>query len=174
MSIETAILGGGCFWCLDSVYRRVNGLTSSICGYAGGEGLNPSYEQICTGKSGHAEVVKLSFDNEIIDYKTLLKIFFSIHDPSSLNRQGNDIGTQYRSIIFYQNPEQLQTAESFIQEIENSGIYKKAVVTAVQSPVPFYEAESYHQGYFNHNPGNGYCQMTIPPKLIKVAEYLDH
>jgi len=94
--------------------------------------------------------------------------------PQDLNRQGNDVGTQYRSIIFYQNPEQLQTAESFIQEIENSGIYKKAVVTAVQSPVPFYEAESYHQGYFNNNPGNGYCQITIPPKLIKVAEYLDH
>lgn len=173
MSIETAILGGGCFWCLDSVYRRVNGIASSVCGYAGGENANPTYEQICTGETGHAEVLKLSFDNALIDYKTILKIFFSIHDPTSLNRQGNDVGTQYRSIIFYQNSEQQQTAELLMQEIESSGLYKKPVVTLVQAAAPFYEAESYHQDYFNNNPGNGYCQMTIPPKLIKVAEYLD-
>ena len=173
MSIETAIFGGGCFWCLDSVFRRVRGVKSSLCGYMGGDILNPSYEQICTGKTGHAEVVKLSFDNEIINSQTLLKVYFSIHDPTSLNRQGHDIGTQYRSIIFYQNPEQLQAAELMIQEIENSGTYKKAIVTAVQADEPFYEAESYHQNYFNNNPGNGYCQATIPPKLIKVTEYFE-
>lgn len=173
MSIETAILGGGCFWCLDSVFRRVKGLKSSVCGYIGGDSVNPSYEQICTGKTGHAEVVKLTFDNDLIDYQTLLKIFFSIHDPTTLNRQGNDTGTQYRSIIVYQNPKQLQTAECLIQEIGNSGIYKNEIVTAIQADTPFYEAEAYHQDYFNNNPGNGYCQATIPPKLIKVAEYFD-
>jgi len=173
MSIETAVFGGGCFWCLDSVFRRVKGVQTSLCAYAGGENENPSYEQICTGRTGHAEVVRLSFDNDIVDYHTLLKILFSIHDPTTLNRQGNDTGTQYRSVIFYENEQQRQESKKFIKELEDSATYKNAIVTQIKALPTLYQAEPHHQDYFNNNPHNGYCQMMIPPKLVKVAEYFD-
>ena len=165
MAIEKAVLGGGCFWCLDAVFREVSGVTDVVSGYAGGARPNPSYEQICTGATGHAEVVQLSFDNRVITFRDLLDIFFAIHDPTTLNRQGGDIGTQYRSVIFYQDALQKQVAEDVISTLEARTGITSPVVTQIADAVPFWPAEVYHQNYFAHHPGQGYCQIVIAPKL---------
>lgn len=164
---EWATLGGGCFWCLDAVYRKVEGVLDVVSGYAGGSTENPTYEQVCTGRTGHAEVVSIQFDPAIVSYKALLDIFWKVHDPTTLNRQGADTGTQYRSIILYSNEEQKNTAEETIRAI--SAHYTNKVVTEVKPLATFYPAEEYHQDYFAKNPENSYCRVVIPPKLQKMG-----
>ena len=162
---EVSLLGGGCFWCIEAVYNRVKGVHSAISGYAGGENSNPTYKQICTGMTGHAEVVKITYDPTIVTYEDLLDIFWVIHDPTTLNRQGADTGTQYRSVIYYYNDEQKEAAEAAIEAVQAS--FADPIVTEL-SPVPeFYKAEEYHQNYFNLNPMQGYCQAVIAPKVQK-------
>ncbi len=174
MSIERAILGGGCFWCLDAVFREVQGVTQVRSGYAGGARPSPSYEQICSGATGHAEVVEILFDASKIAYRTLLEIFFTIHDPTTLNRQGNDIGTQYRSVIFTTSDEQEDTAQEVISVLHITGAFKNAIVTEVTPAPEFWPAEDYHQDYFNHNSGQPYCQIVIGPKLQKFRQLFGH
>ena len=165
-----AVFGGGCFWCLDAVFRNVKGVRNVTCGYAGGRRANPTYEQVCTGVTGHAEVVEIDYDENVISYDDLLEIFFNIHDPTQLNRQGNDIGTQYRSIILYLDENQKQKALKKIEELKNKGIN---VVTEVKPLEIFYPAEDYHQNYFYNNPQNPYCSYVIAPKLKKFFEKFD-
>ena len=161
------ILGGGCFWCLDAVYREVPGVLECTSGYAGGARPNPSYEQICTGATGHAEVVRLRFDTDQISLERLLEIFFTIHDPTTLNRQGADTGTQYRSVVFCGDDEQHAAVTAFIDQLTQARIFDDAIVTEISDTVPFYEAEEYHQNYFRRNPGQGYCRMVVGPKVAK-------
>lgn len=170
MTIETCTLAGGCFWCLDSAFRQLKGVISVTSGYAGGTTENPSYEQICRGDTGHAEVVRLEYDSEQIQYETLLEIFFALHDPTTLNRQGADVGTQYRSSIFYENEHQKKLAEEAIESINASGLWSRPAVTALEPLTRFYPAEEYHQDYFSRQPGNPYCQVVISPKLAKFRE----
>jgi peptide-methionine (S)-S-oxide reductase len=170
MAIETAVLGGGCFWCLDAVFREVEGVRSVVSGYAGGARPHPTYEQICTGATGHAEVVKLEFDTRLISFSQILSIFFSIHDPTTLNRQGNDVGTQYRSVVFCQSDEQENKLRDVIGELAATGAYHGTIVTEISGPVPFYPAEDYHQNYYAMHPGQGYCQLVISPKLTKFRQ----
>jgi peptide-methionine (S)-S-oxide reductase len=167
---EIATLGGGCFWCLDPIYAELVGVEKVEAGYSGGEVKNPSYELICTGTTGHAEVVQVTFDPKIITYEEILKIFFTIHDPTTLNRQGADVGTQYRSVIFYHDETQKETAERVIQEIEREGIWHDPIVTQVLPLDVFYVAEDYHQDYFKNNPGQGYCRVVIAPKVAKFRQ----
>ena len=167
---EIATLGGGCFWCLDPIYAELVGVEKVEAGYSGGEVENPSYELICTGTTGHAEVVQVTFDPKIITYEEILKIFFTIHDPTTLNRQGADVGTQYRSVIFYHDETQKETAERVIQEIEREGIWHDPIVTQVLPLDVFYVAEDYHQDYFKNNPGQGYCRVVIAPKVAKFRQ----
>jgi len=162
-----AVFGGGCFWCLDAVFRRVKGVNDVIVGYAGGRRPNPTYEQVCTGVTGHAEVVMIDYDENEITYDKLLDIFFDIHDPTQLNRQGNDVGTQYRSIILYLNDEQKEKALKKIEELKNNGIN---AVTEVKPLEKFYEAEEYHQNYFAKNPNQPYCAYVVAPKVMKFLE----
>ena len=165
--LQRAIVGGGCFWCTEAVFLAVRGVTKVTSGYAGGLRPNPTYEQICTGVSGHAEVIAVDYDPAVIDYATLLDILFATHDPTTLNRQGNDRGTQYRSVIFYLNEQQQQIAAAKIADLSAQGIN---VVTEL-SPAPiFYPAEDYHQNYFAKNPTQGYCNALIPPKLNKLRK----
>ncbi len=171
MTIEKAVLGGGCFWCLDAVFREVKGVKSVVSGYAGGARANPTYEQICTGATGHAEVVAITFDNEVISFRNLLGIFFTIHDPTTLNRQGNDVGTQYRSVVFCQSGEQEAEVREAISILDESGAYNGSVVTEIVSEaIPFWPAEDYHQDYFAHHPGQGYCQLVVAPKIAKFRK----
>lgn len=170
MATQTAVLGGGCFWCLDAVFREVKGVSAVVSGYAGGARPNPSYEQICTGATGHAEVVKLSFDPDVISFKEILSIFFSIHDPTTLNRQGNDVGTQYRSVVFCENEEQEDAVQEVITVLGATQAYGGNIVTEVSGPVPFYPAEDYHQNYYALHPGQGYCQLVISPKLARFRQ----
>ena len=163
--MQTAILGGGCFWCIEAVYTRAKGVSSAISGYAGGQNPNPTYQEICTGATGHAEVVKVIFDENIISYEDILDIFFEIHDPTSLNRQGADSGTQYRSVVFYLNEEQQDAAEAKIEELQMS--LRSPIVTELSEAPEFYEAEGYHQDYLTHNPSQGYCQAVVAPKVQK-------
>lgn len=163
-------LGGGCFWCLDAVFREVPGITRCESGYAGGASSNPTYEQICLGTTGHAEVVQLDFDPEQISLQRILRIFFSIHDPSTLNRQGNDIGTQYRSVIFCHDNQQRQQVEAFIMDYQASQHQHAPIVTEVCDAATFWPAEDYHQDYFRKNPGQGYCQFVVAPKLQKYRQ----
>lgn len=165
MNDSTVVLGGGCFWCLDAVYREVPGVLECVSGYAGGERPSPSYEQICSGATGHAEVVRLRYDTSIIDLNELLRIFFTIHDPTTLNRQGNDTGTQYRSVVFCQDAAQHDAVTIYIDGIRSA--YASTVVTEIANAVPFWPAEAYHQDYFRNNPGQGYCQFVVAPKLLK-------
>ncbi|MYN26368.1 peptide-methionine (S)-S-oxide reductase MsrA [Duganella levis] len=165
---ETAILGGGCFWCTEAVYLEVKGITSVESGYAGGEIAQPTYEQVCTGATGHAEVVKLSFDPTVISYRDLLEIFFTIHDPTTLNRQGNDVGTQYRSVIYYQSPQQEATARQVIAEMAH--VWDAPIVTELSPAPPFYKAEDYHQDYFRQHPMQGYCAFVVAPKVDKFRK----
>jgi peptide-methionine (S)-S-oxide reductase len=171
---EVATLGGGCFWCLDAVFRDLRGVEKVESGYSGGTTPNPSYEEVCTGKTGHAEVVQVTFDPATIPYKDLLGVFFAIHDPTTLNRQGGDVGTQYRSAIFYHSPEQRAAAEQVIRELEAEGLWEDPVVTTVTPFTTFYPAESYHQDYFNRNPYQPYCAAVIAPKVAKFrSKYLE-
>ena len=175
MTSETAVLGGGCFWCLEAVYNELRGVERVISGYAGGSVTNPSYEQVCSGRTGHAEVVQITFDPNQISFREILEVFFTIHDPTTLNRQGADVGTQYRSIILYASPEQEQTARDVIEETRQSGIWRNPIVTEVVPLDRFYPAEAYHQNYFEQNPYQPYCQIVIAPKVAKAREkFLAH
>ena len=171
---EVATLAGGCFWCLEAVFDNLKGVEDVVSGYAGGRRPNPSYEQVSTGLTGHAEVVQVTFNPQVVSFRDILGVFFSIHDPTTLNRQGGDIGTQYRSAIFYHSPEQKAVAEQIIRELETSGDWKNPIVTELTPFTEFYPAEDYHQEYFARNPGQGYCQVVIAPKVSKFRKlYLD-
>lgn len=165
---EVAILGGGCFWCTEAVYLEAKGVTKVESGYMGGAQPNPTYEQVCTGETGHAEVVRLEFDPTQISYRDLLVIFFTIHDPTTLNRQGNDVGTQYRSVIFYQDAEQEATARQVIAEMAH--VWDAPIVTELAPAAPFYKAEDYHQNYFAQHPLQGYCAFVVAPKVAKFRK----
>ena len=169
-SLEVAILAGGCFWCLEAVFKEIAGVEKVVSGYTGGITVNPTYEQVCTGKSGHAEAVQVSFDPSRISYREILEIFFSIHDPATLNRQGGDVGTQYRSVIFYNSEQQKTIAEELIAELNTAHLWKNPVVTQIVPLHTFYSAEEYHQGYFANHPEQGYCRAVISPKLSKFRQ----
>jgi peptide-methionine (S)-S-oxide reductase len=171
---EVITLGGGCFWCLEAVYDQLKGVTDVVSGYAGGHIPNPTYQAVCSGTTGHAEVVQVTFDPEVISLGQILDVFFTIHDPTTLNRQGADVGTQYRSAIFYHTPEQKQTAEQKIAELKDAGLWANPIVTELTPVETFYAAEEYHQEYFARNPYQGYCQVVIAPKVAKFRkEYLE-
>jgi peptide-methionine (S)-S-oxide reductase len=165
--VETATLAGGCFWCLDGAYRDLRGVIGVESGYAGGQTANPTYEQVCTGTTGHAEVVRVTYDPNEITYRDLLEVFFSIHDPTTLNRQGADVGTQYRSAIFYHDEAQREVAEEIVAELERDGVFEDPIVTEVSALKAYYPGEDYHQDYYRQNPGQGYCQVVVAPKLAK-------
>lgn len=168
MTIETITLGGGCFWCLEAAFQTIRGVQSVISGYSGGARPDPTYQQVCSGATGHAEVVQVEFDTDAISLETLLRVFFAIHDPTTLNRQGADVGTQYRSVIFYHSEDQRETAERVMTELAGEGIWSSPVVTQLEPLSRFYPAESYHQDYYRQHPGQGYCQAVISPKLAKL------
>jgi len=167
---EVAVLAGGCFWCLEAVFDDLTGVHSVESGYAGGATAHPTYEQVCSGMTGHAEVVRVTFDPQVVTFKELLQIFFTIHDPTTLNRQGADVGTQYRSAIFYQDEQQKQVAEQVIAEFTAEKIWPNPIVTEIAPLDVFYEAEAYHQEYFRRNPYQGYCQMVVAPKVAKFRQ----
>jgi len=167
---EVATLAGGCFWCLEAVFREVDGVESVTSGYTGGTTLNPTYEQVCSNKTGHAEAVQLTFDPARISYREILEIFFSVHDPTTRNRQGPDTGTQYRSAIFYHNEQQKAIAEGLIRELDESRLWEKPIVTQIAPLDRFYPAEDYHQEYFSRHPEQAYCQMVISPKVNKFRK----
>jgi len=167
---EVATLAGGCFWCLEACYQQLDGVKRVVSGYEGGQVDNPSYEQVCEGDTGHAEVVRLTYDPDIVSYEELLIVFFSIHDPTTLNRQGNDIGTQYRSAIFYHDEKQKQVAEHLIAELMAEMTYPAPIVTQVVPEETFWPAEAYHQNYFVQHPDQGYCAYVVAPKLKKFRE----
>jgi peptide-methionine (S)-S-oxide reductase len=165
---DIAVFAGGCFWCTEAVFDELRGVRSVVSGYAGGTTKNPTYEQVCSGSTGHAEAIKIDFDPGQISFRDLMTVFFATHDPTTLNRQGNDAGTQYRSAILYANEEQKQQAEAFIKELEVARTYKNPIVTSLEPLREFYPAEDYHQNFFANNPYQPYCQYTIPPKLNKL------
>ena len=171
MNVQTATLAGGCFWCVEAVFDDLNGVQSVESGYMGGKTLNPTYAQICDGDTGHAEVIQIKFDADVVSFRELLEVFFTVHDPTTLNRQGNDVGTQYRSAIFYHSPEQKQTADEVIAEVDAKKIWSKPIVTEVTPAVTFFIAENYHQEYFartgNSNP---YCSVVVAPKVAKFRK----
>jgi len=174
-SLEVATLAGGCFWCLEAVFREVDGVENVVSGYTGGATVSPKYEQVCSGKTGHAEAVQVSFDLSKISYREILEIFFSIHDPTTLNRQGADVGTQYRSAIFYHSEQQKAIAEELIVELNKAHLWNKPIITQIVPLHTFYPAEDYHQGYFVQHPEQGYCQMVISPKVNKFRQqWLKH
>ena len=168
--LETLTLAGGCFWCTEAVFNRLKGVTSVVPGYAASQVKNPSYEQVCSGRTGAAEAIQLTYDPAIISYDTLLDIFWHLHDPTTLNRQGNDVGTQYRSGIYYQNDEQKQLALASKAALEKSGAYKHPVVTEIVPFTNFYPAESYHKDYYDNNRSQGYCMFVIDPKVKKLLQ----
>ena len=169
-SIQQATLAGGCFWCIEAAFNSLRGILKAESGYMGGDTENPTYKQVCEENTGHAEVVQLTFDTNIISYREILEIFFTLHDPTQLNRQGNDIGTQYRSAIFFHDENQKQLADDIIDEINNSGVWPSDIVTEVAAKSHFYCGEDYHQEYFNNNPDNQYCQAVVSPKLAKFRK----
>jgi peptide-methionine (S)-S-oxide reductase len=170
--METATLAGGCFWCLDGAYRDLRGVISVESGYAGGHVSNPTYQQVCTGTTGHAEVVQVMYDPEEIGYRDLLEVFFSMHDPTTLNRQGADVGTQYRSAIFWHDEVQREAAKAMIAELARDGVFDDPIVTEVSGLEEFYPAGEDHQDYYRRNPNQGYCQIVVAPKLAKFrAKY---
>jgi len=169
--METATLAGGCFWCLEAVFQQLKGVTKVTSGYAGGTVPNPSYEAVCTGRTGHAEVVQIEFDPAGVSYRELLDVFFVIHDPTTLNRQGVDEGTQYRSAVFYHSPQQQQVAEAVIAELEAGKVWDDPIVTEVVPLDAFYPAEEYHRDYFRRNPGQSYCRAVIAPKVAKLRKH---
>jgi len=170
-SREVATLAGGCFWCLEAVFDDLKGVEDVVSGYAGGALRNPTYEQVCSGNTGHAEVVQVTFDPQVVSFKELLEVFFTIHDPTTLNRQGNDRGTQYRSAVFYHSPEQKATAEQVIAELGAAKIWHDPIVTEIAPLEVFYPAEDYHQEYFARNPYQPYCQVVVAPKVAKFRKH---
>ena len=170
LHIETATFGAGCFWCTEAIFQSLKGVSSVISGYMGGHTNNPTYEQVCSGNTGHAEVIQVDFDPKVITYEELLLIFFKTHNPTTLNRQGNDIGTQYRSVVFFHSQEQKEKANKMIDELTRELVYDSPIVTEVSPVSDFYKAEGYHQNYFNQNSGQPYCAFVIQPKLIKFGE----
>lgn len=171
INLETATLAGGCFWCLEAVYDQVKGVHSVESGYSNGHVDHPTYQDVCRGNTGHAEVVRIHFDPAVVTYRDLLNIFFAIHDPTTLNRQGADIGTQYRSAVFYHSPEQRQIAEDLIRELSTQKMWNRPIVTEVAEAGHFFQAEDYHQEYFAHNPYQPYCQAVVAPKVAKFRKY---
>jgi len=167
---EVATLAGGCFWCLEAVYDQLRGVEGVVSGYSGGAVADPTYNQVCAGTTGHAEVVQITFDPSVISFRDLLDVFFTIHDPTTLNRQGADVGTQYRSAIYYHTPEQKVTAEQAIKELTAAHLWNDPIVTEVSSFQAFYPAETYHQEYFTNNPDQGYCRMVVAPKVAKFRK----
>ncbi len=167
---DVAVLGGGCFWCLDAVFRELAGVVGVESGYAGGAMPDPGYEAVCSGRTGHAEVVRVTFDPSTITYADLLRVFFTIHDPTTPNRQGNDVGTQYRSVIFCQSDAQRGTAREVVDEIAAAKLWRGRIVTEIAGPAAFYPAESYHQEYFDRNPGQPYCMFVVAPKVAKFRK----
>jgi len=168
--MENATLGGGCFWCLEAVYQDIDGIERVVSGYAGGSTPNPTYRQVCNGTTGHAEVVQLTFDPDVISYRDIVEVFFTIHNPTTKDRQGADVGPQYRSIILHHSPEQKEVAESVIEMLESEGVFSDSIVTEVEPLDTFYEAEERHQDYYQRNPGLPYCQAVIEPKLKKLRQ----
>jgi len=168
---EIATLGGGCFWCLEAVYDEMEGVLSVESGYMGGSVPNPSYQAVCTGTTGHVEVVQVTFDSEITSFREILEVFFAIHDPTTLDRQGNDAGTQYRSVIFYHGDSQKTEAEKIIRELDAEGVWRNPIVTELRPATAFYRAEDYHQEYFANNPRQPYCTYVVAPKVKKFREH---
>jgi peptide-methionine (S)-S-oxide reductase len=169
-NLETATLGAGCFWCVEAVFDDLKGVEDVVSGYSGGHTENPTYREVCDGNTGHAEVAQIRFDPSAISFKEILQVFFSVHDPTTLNRQGNDVGTQYRSAIFYHNDEQKRVAEEVIGEITKEGVYDAPIVTEVVPFDKFWPAENYHQEYFANNPNQPYCQAVVAPKVAKFRK----
>ena len=169
-SSEEAVLGGGCFWCFDAIFSKLRGVEKVESGYSGGTAPDPTYEDVCMGETGHAESVKITFNPKVISYRQLIEIFFTIHDPTPPNRQGADVGSQYRSAIFYRAPRQTATAESVMREVEAEGIWGVPIVTELTPLVAFYKAEDYHQDFYEKNPRQGYCMVVIAPKVLKFRK----
>ena len=167
---ETITLGGGCYWCVEAVYENLKGVKSVVSGFSGGKITNPSYEEVCSGTTGHAEVVQITFDKNVTNLDEIFKVFFTVHDPTTLNRQGADKGTQYRSVIFYNNEEQKHEAQSIISELKNAKVYENPIVTTLEPFTKFYKADDYHQNYYANNKNQPYCQMVIQPKLEKFEK----
>jgi len=168
ITTELATLGGGCFWCVEAVYQELRGVLKVVSGYAGGRGANPTYREVCSGLSGHAEVVQITFDPSTVSFKDILRVFFTVHDPTTLNRQGNDVGTQYRSVIYYHSQSQQDDAREIVQEAQN--LWDAPIVTEISPLERFFPAEDYHQNYFKDNPNQGYCSFIIAPKVRKFRE----
>ena len=170
MHIEEAILGGGCFWCVEAAFREVDGVVETLCGYANGATPDPTYEDVCSGRSGHTEVVKIAFDSDRVSYRRILELFFAIHDPTTPDRQGHDLGSQYRSLVIYLNDRQKRETIDFIEKISDR--YEDRVVTAIEPLLSFYPAEEYHQNFFAKNPTHGYCRAVVAPKVKKMLRKL--
>lgn len=168
--MESAVFGGGCFWCTEAIFDMIKGVESVMPGYAGGAIRNPTYEQVSSGTTGHAEVIKIVYDPQLVTFRDLLEVFFSTHDPTQLNRQGNDYGTQYRSAVLYANESQKQETQKFIQELTDEKVFDAPIVTTLEPLTEFYEAESYHRDYFKNNPNQGYCMVVINPKVTKFKQ----
>lgn len=168
---ETAIFANGCFWCSEAIFQKINGVKQVKPGFIGGKTKNPTYDEVCTGMTNHAEAIEIVFDNKLVNYQELLEVFFATHDPTTLNRQGNDVGTQYRSEIFYTTKAQKQQAELFVRTLNEENLFDKPVVTKVSEASTFYNAENYHFNYFNNNPDKAYCAMVIAPKVKKFEKF---
>jgi peptide-methionine (S)-S-oxide reductase len=169
-NLQKATFGSGCFWCTEAIFERLKGVKSVVSGYSGGKVENPTYKEVCTGTTGHAEVTQITYDPEVISFDELLEVFWKTHDPTTLNRQGNDVGTQYRSVIFYHNEEQKKLAEKYKDELNKSGAWDKPIVTEISPFTKFYPAEDYHQEYYENNPNQGYCAFVIAPKVEKFEK----
>jgi peptide-methionine (S)-S-oxide reductase len=169
-NLEVATFGGGCFWCLEPLFDNLKGVTDVVSGYAGGHTVNPTYQQVCSETTGHAEVIQVKFDPSVVSYQELLEVFFTMHDPTTLNRQGNDVGESYRSIILYHDTKQLETAKTVIANFEQQKIWDHKFVTQLEPYTVFYPAEDYHQEYFARNPGQGYCRIIVAPKVAKFRK----
>lgn len=172
--LETAVLGAGCFWCVEAIFQDLKGVEKVESGYSGGTTKNPTYKEVCSGTTGHAEVVKLTFDPSVISYEQILTVFFHVHDPTTMNKQGADVGTQYRSVIFYNNDEQKKTAEKVKEDITKQGLWDDLIVTEISPAAEYYPAEDYHQNYFNDNPNQSYCSYVIAPKVKKFYKEFSH
>lgn len=173
MELRKAYFAGGCFWCTESIFQNVKGVSKVVSGYAGGNIKVPTYKEICSGLTGHAELIEITYDSAVITYEQLMTIFFATHDPTTLNRQGNDVGTQYRSAIFYSDVKEKEVAQKFIKEVA-SAMWDNPVITSLELLEVFYPAEGYHQNYYNNNPGQGYCRVVIEPKLQKFRSQYKH
>ena len=169
-NLETITLGGGCYWCVEAVYENLDGVKSVVSGFSGGKVANPTYEEVCTGTTGHAEVVQITYDKTKTDINEIFQVFFTVHDPTTLNRQGADVGTQYRSVIFYKNEEQKKAAQSIIAELNKAKVYNSPIVTKIEPFKVFYKAEDYHQNYYANNKSQPYCKMVIQPKIEKFEK----